>query len=186
MILLLYVLLILILACVLGYYAIIYYNLFKKHQNRIQGNFAQIKVALKKRLDMILQLLGAVEGYATFEKETQTKVIKLRSAVSRANNAQMNSIDTMSSTLLGRLFAVAENYPDLKSEQVVQKLLAAITDIEKEIAEKRYLYNDHIMEYNTLCDLLPTTVYARIFGFRHLSYLDFAGEEEKRPDITIK
>lgn len=168
-----------------GYYGIIYYNQFKEQQNQIQGNFAQIKVTLKKRLDMIQQLLGAVEGYATFEKETHIKVTKLRSAVSRATHDQMNTIDSMSSTLLGQLYAVAENYPDLKSELIIQNLFAAIKDIEKEIAERRYSYNNLIIAYNTLCDLLPTIIYARLFRFNHLPYLDFASEEQICPTIKM-
>jgi LemA protein len=134
---------------------------------------------------MIQQLLGAVQSYSEFEKDTQTKVTKLRNAVFRANQNQMNIIDNMSSHLVGRLFAVAENYPNLKAEQTVQNLLTAISDIEKEIADKRYYYNDLIMKYNTNCDIYPSCIYAWIFRFKRLNYLDFTGEENTRPTISV-
>ena len=161
-----------------------HYNDFKRDQNLIQGNFAHIKVALKKRLDMIQQLFGVIQDYTNFEKETQTKITKLRGAISRADSKQMNIIDNLSSDLSGKLFAVAENYPDLKAEQTVQNLLVAITSVETEIAERRYNYNELIIKYNTACDVFPSFIFAWIFRFKRLNYLDFTGEVEKAPKMS--
>jgi len=95
------------------------YNRFFSLKNSSEATLGQIRVAMKKRLDMIDQLLGAVKSYATFERETLEKVTAMRTRVATADPGDLNSIEKESRSLLGRLFAVAEAYPDLKTNTTV-------------------------------------------------------------------
>jgi LemA protein len=160
------------------------YNRFKTLKNGADASLAQIKVALKKRLDMITQLVDTAKGYAEFEKSTMTDVTKMRSKVGQISNAgDLSKIGNQSRKILDNIIAVMENYPDLKSNENVKELMNAIQNIEDEISRHRYTFNNIIQEYNTKTEVVPSNIVANIFHFSKLEYLEFdEAEISKRPE----
>ncbi|AEH06235.1 LemA family protein [Methanothermococcus okinawensis] len=180
---------ILILILIIVVYTIIVYNRFKTLKNGAEATLGQIKVALKKRLDMINQLVDSVKSYASFEKETLSKITELRSSVLGAHSAsEIQDIEKQSRQLLGNVMVAVENYPDLKTSSSVKELMDAIKDIENEIARHRYTYNNIVQEYNTKIDVIPSNIVANMFNFKKMDYLEFEeGEHElnQRPKIEF-
>ena len=161
------------------------YNRFFSLKNSAEATVGQVKVAMKKRLDMIEQLLGAVKSYATFEKETLTGVTAMRARIGSAGPGDLSELERESRSVLGRLLAVAENYPDLKTSRSVQDLMSAVRGIEDEIARHRYTYNNIAQQYNTMTDTIPSNLVAGIMGFKKLEYLEFGEEIERAPTIAF-
>ncbi|MDK2889930.1 MAG: LemA protein [Methanoculleus sp.] len=161
------------------------YNRFFSLKNSAEATVGQVKVAMKKRLDMIEQLLGAVKSYAAFEKETLTGVTAMRSRIGSAGPGDLNELERESRSVLGRLLAVAENYPDLKTSQTVQNLMGAVQGVEDEIARHRYTYNNIAQQYNTMTDTVPSNLIAGVMGFKKLEYLEFGEEIERVPTIAF-
>lgn len=161
------------------------YNRFFSLKNSSEATLGQIRVAMKKRLDMIEQLLGAVKSYAAFERETFEKVTAMRASVGSAGPGDLNQIERESRSLLGRLFAVAENYPDLKTNSTVMTLMDSVRGVEDEIARQRYTYNNISQQYNTLCDVIPSNFIARILGLSKLQYLEFEEAIQTPPRIAF-
>ncbi|GAB7016756.1 LemA family protein [Methanogenium cariaci] len=161
------------------------YNRFQSLKNSSEATLGQIRVAMKKRLDMINQLLGAVQSYASFEKETLEKVTKMRSGVGAAGPGDLNEIEAESRSILGRLFAVVESYPDLKTASVVSELTASIRSIEDEIGRQRYTFNNISQQYNTMCDTIPSNIVASAVHFSKLEYLEFEEEINEAPKIAF-
>jgi LemA protein len=178
------VLLVVVIAVV--YAAVSIYNRLAKYRNAADANLGQIKVALKKRLDMIEQLLGAVKGYVAHEREVFESIAKLRAGVTDADPGNVNEIDKQSRAIVSNLLAVAEAYPELKASENVKDLMEAIVDVEDEIARHRYTYNNVVQEYNTMRDTIPSNIVAAATGAEKLPYLEFEGEIERRPDVTVK
>jgi LemA protein len=113
------------------------YNRFVSLKNSSEATLGQIRVAMKKRLDMIDQLLGAVKSYAKFEKETLERVTAMRASVATAGPGDLNKVEAESRSIFGRLLAVAENYPDLKTSGTVMSLMDSVKNLEDEIARQR-------------------------------------------------
>jgi LemA protein len=166
-------------------YFVSIYNRFFSLKNSSEATLGQIRVAMKKRLDMIEQLLGAVKSYAAFERETFEKVTAMRASVGAAGPGDLNQIERESRSLLGRLFAVAENYPDLKTNSTVMTLMDSVRGVEDEIARQRYTYNNISQQYNTLCDVIPSNIIARLLGLSKLDYLEFEEAIQTPPRITF-
>ena len=169
---------------IIGYLVSIY-NKFYSLKNSAEATIGQIRVAMKKRLDMIEQLLGSVKSYAGFEKETLEKITRLRTEVATSQTRDLNSVDRESRTILGSLFAVAENYPDLKTSTTVTSLMDGVKNVEEEIARQRYTYNNIAQQYNIMQDTIPSAFVARLIGLAGLDYLKFEEESEKAPKITF-
>jgi LemA protein len=161
------------------------YNRFQSLKNSSEATLGQIRVAMKKRLDMIDQLLGAVKSYAKFERETLEKVTEMRAKVATAEAGDLNEIERESRSLLGRLFAVAEAYPDLKTNTTVMDLMGAVRGVEEEIARQRYTYNNISQQYNTMRDVIPSNIIANMLGFQKLEYLEFEEAIETPPEIAF-
>jgi len=166
-------------------FAVGIYNRFFSLKNSAEATLGQVKVAMKKRLEMIEQLLGAVKSYAAFEKETLTNVTAMRARVGSAGPGDLNELDRESRSMLGRLIAVAENYPDLKTSQTVKELMGAVRGVEDEIARHRYTYNNIAQQYNTMTDTIPSNLVAGVMGFTKLQYLEFGEEIERTPTIAF-
>ncbi len=161
------------------------YNRFFSLKNSSEATLGQVKVAMKKRLDMIEQLLGAVKSYAAFEKETLTGVTAMRARIGSAGPGDLNDLERESRSVLGRLLAVAENYPDLKTSRTVQDLMGAVKGVEDEIARQRYTYNNIAQQYNTMTDTIPSNLIAGVMGFTKIQYLEFGEEIERVPTISF-
>lgn len=152
------------------------YNQFYSLKNSSEAMLRQIQVAMKLRLDMIEQLLNSVRNYADFERDVFLKVTAMRSSVSTAGTGKLNDIERESQILYGRLLAVAENYPDLKTSSTVLYLMTNITRVEQEIATHRYSYNDISRQFNTLVDTIPSNIIAKLFRLEKLGYLQFSDQ----------
>ena len=140
------------------------YNRFKNLRNAGDATLSQTRVAMKKRLDMIEQLVEAVKSYAKFEQDTFEKITGLRVNVGKAGTEELKKIDGESRGILGNIIAVAENYPELKTSGTVTTLMNSIKDMEDEIARHRYTYNNIIQEYNTMLDTIPSRYIGRSAG----------------------
>jgi LemA protein len=160
-------------------------NRLYRLRNSSDATLGQVRVALKKRLDMIEQLLGSVKSYANFEKETFERITSLRSAVSQTNVKGLGEVDSESRRIFGSIVAVAENYPTLRTSEPVSKLMDSVKDIEGEISRHRYTYNNIIQEYNIMLDTIPSKYVASSRGMTKREYLQFEEEIEKRPDIKF-
>jgi LemA protein len=166
-------------------WAIGIYNRFYTLKNSSEATLGQIRVAMKKRLDMIDQLLGAVKSYAKFEKETFEKVTAMRASVATAGPGDLNKVEAESRSIFGRLLAVAENYPDLKTNTTVMNLMGSVKEIEDEIARQRYTYNNISQEFNTMLDTIPSNFFGRIMGLLRLEYLQFEDAIKTPPKIEF-
>jgi len=170
---------------VLVLWAVGIYNRFVSLRNSSEATLGQIRVAMKKRLDMIEQLLGAVKSYAKFEQETFTKVTAMRAAVATAGPGDLNKVEAESRSIFGRLLAVAENYPDLKTSGTVTSLMDSVKGLEDEIARQRYTYNNISQEYNTMIDTIPSNFVGKIMGLVKLQYLQFEEAIANAPKIEF-
>jgi LemA protein len=170
---------------VLILWAVGIYNRFVSLRNSSEATLGQIRVAMKKRLDMIDQLLGAVKSYAKFEKETFEKVTAMRASVATASPGDLNKVEAESRSIFGRLLAVAENYPDLKTSTTVTSLMDSIKNIEDEIARQRYTYNNISQEYNTMIDTIPSNFIGKLMGLIKLEYLQFEEAIKTPPKIEF-
>jgi LemA protein len=166
-------------------WAIGIYNRFVSLRNSSEATLGQIRVAMKKRLDMIDQLLGAVKSYAKFEKETLEKVTAMRAAVATAGPGDLNKVEAESRSIFGRLLAVAENYPDLKTAGTVMSLMDGVKGLEDEIARQRYTYNNISQEFNTMMDTIPSNFVAKLMGLIKLEYLQFEEAIKTPPKIEF-
>ncbi len=131
-------------------YLISIYNRFQTLKNGSLATLGQIRVALKKRLDMISQLLDSVQSYAKFEKATFEKITEMRASVLKADTGAIANIEAESRKILGNILVSVENYPDLKTSEPVKKLMDSVKDVEDEVARHRYTYNNIVQEFNTI------------------------------------
>jgi len=172
-----------VIALVLAVLFIVLFNRFQVLKNGSEAGLSQIAVALKKRLDMISQLIEIVKSYAKFEREVFEKVTELRSRITQQENAEnIRNIDSESKGILDKILAVVESYPNLKASENVATLMKTVTDVEDEIARQRYTYNNIVQEYNTRCNTFPSNVVAKIFTFKKIEYLRFENEVNTAPD----
>lgn len=166
-------------------YFVSVYNRFYTLKNSATATLGQVRVAMKKRLDMIEQLLGAVKSYAKFERETLEKIVQLRSEVFKAGTEGLRTIDKESRGILGNLLAVAEAYPDLKTSNTVTNLMESVKGIEDEIARQRYTYNNIVQEFNIMTDTIPSRFVGSLMGMTKMEYLQFEEEIAKPPKIEF-
>jgi len=171
---------------ILGFAVVIVtnYNRFQQLKNGAEATLGQIKVALKKRLDMLNELLESVQSYARFERETLESITRMRTEVLKVSSPEdIQKIDRESRRVLGNILVAVENYPDLKTSQTVQNLMEAVREVEDEIARHRYTYNNIVQEFNTKIDTFASNIVAGIFGFRKMNYLQFEEEITRRPEL---
>lgn len=166
-------------------YAVSTYNRFQQLKNGAEATLNQIRVALKKRLDLLNELLEAVKSYGKFEKETLEKITRLRSSVLKSSSpTEIGKLEAESRAVLGNLLLTVESYPELKTSSLVKELTQAAKEVEEEIAQHRYTYNNVVQEFNTLADTFPSNLIASAFGFKKLLYLEIGEEVEKRPNLS--
>ena len=184
----------------LAVWAIAIYNGLVAMRNRFKNAFAQIDVQLKRRYDLIPNLVEAAKGYITHERETLEKVIAARNsamgaaqkaAAAPGDPAAMQGLAQAEGALggaMGRLMAVFESYPDLKANQNILQVQEELTSTENKIAFARQAYNDTVMEYNTQREVFPNTIFAGMFGFTPATLLEAteSAEERKAPKVSFK
>ncbi|MCB1016407.1 MAG: LemA family protein, partial [Acidimicrobiales bacterium] len=158
---------------VLAIVLMVLYNGLVTLRNRIENAWAQIDVQLKRRYDLIPNLVETVKGYASHERETLEAVTQARNMAVSADgpHAQAEAENVLSGALKS-LFAVSEAYPDLKANQNFLNLQEELTGTEGRIAYARQFYNDSVLDYNNKLDQFPTLVFARALKFRRREYFE--------------
>ncbi len=165
---------------------ILIFNRLVSLRNDVQGSWKQIDVQLKRRHDLIPNLVSTVKGAMEFEQDTLEKVISARArAVSAPTPQTKAEAENMLTRALGKLFAVMENYPALKSNQNVMQLQEELTSTENRIAFARQLYNDLVANYRTKLQVFPNNLVSSLLGFRVEEY--FGAEEAARtaPSVNL-
>jgi len=178
-------------------YVIAVYNRLVTLRNGFKNAFAQIDVQLKRRYDLIPNLVETARGYMKHERETLEAVIAARNqaagAVSQASaapgNAQamalLSGAETALTGALGRLFALVEAYPDLKANQTMMQLSEELTSTENRVAFARQAFNDAVMVYNTACEVFPAVLIAGTFQFTAASLLEVETSERTAPRVAF-
>ena len=178
------VIIIIILAIVL--YLISGYNGLVNARNRVKNSYSQIDVQLKRRNDLIPNLVETVKGYAKYEGSTLEKVAELRNQVAAATSPAeaMRASDELTRQVSG-IFAVAESYPDLKASANFSQLQEELTNTENKIAYSRQLYNSVTSNYNVKLETFPSNVIAKMFGFKAAEFLETPEEEKAVPKVDF-
>ena len=184
-------------ALLLVFWAVGAYNRLVSLRNQIKNAFAQIDVQLKRRYDLIPNLVETAKAYMKHERETLEAVISARNQAVTANakasvdpgNAvamqQMAAAEGMLSSTLGRLFALSEAYPDLKANQNMMQLTEELSSTGNRIAFSRQAYNDGVMQYNTSIEQFPVSVIANMFTFKQAELLQSTEAPEERKAIKV-
>ena len=182
---------VLIVIAVIAVFLIFTYNGLVRLRNTVDEAWNQISVQLKRRHDLIPNLVNAVKGYMEFEQDTLTKVVEARNAAVSAQqagpaNAQQSAqAENMLTGALRQLFALVENYPQLKSNENVMQLQEELTTTENQIGFSRQHYNSTVREYNTSIQTFPNALLAGIFGFRARDYFQIAEEDQQVPQVDL-
>jgi LemA protein len=169
---------------VLLLYAIVTFNRLVRHRNRVESSWSGIDVQLRRRYDLIPNLIETVKGYATHERELFEEVTRARTQAIQAGSvgdqAQAEREVTQS---LGRLLAVAEAYPQLRANENFLALQEELTATESKIAFARQFYNDQVMRFNTIIQQFPSVIIAKVTGFREREF--FETEEDSRGAVAV-
>lgn len=161
-------------------YFISAYNSFIHFKNSVEEAFATIDVYLKKRYDLLPNLVNTVKGYAKHESETLEKVISARnSCISSSSVNDKIANEAVLAQSLSKLFALSEAYPDLKANTNFLSLQNDIKGIENDLAQARKYYNGNVKIFNTKCDTFPSVLIAKIMNFSKFSYFEIQNEVEK-------
>src|SRR3989344_5636270 len=180
-----YVLLAVVVIFCLG--VIMIYNKLVSLRFRAKEALSDIDVQLKRRFDLIPNLIETVKGYATHEKGVLENVTKARASVASSGGSPLerDKAENMLSGTLKTLFAVAENYPDLKANTNFIELQKELSDTENKVQASRRFYNSTVMDLNTAIQTFPTNVMANSFGFREEKFFETTSETEKQP-VQVK
>src|SRR5579864_2473216 len=162
------------------------YNGLVRKRNRSENAWAQVDVQLKRRHDLIPNLVETVKGYAAHERGTFDEVTQARTAAQQAQGPQAQAAaENVLTQALGRLFAVAENYPTLRATENFQQLQAQLSDTESNIAIARQVYNDTVLTYDSALQTLPTSIIAGIFNFRPREYFQADDGDRAVPQVSF-
>jgi LemA protein len=166
--------------------SLIIYNSLIRLRNKVENAWSQIDVQLKKRYDLVPNLVETVKGYAKHEKETLNKITQMRSQAIKAESAKetMKLNNKMSKAIQGLLVSV-ENYPDLKASQNFLMLQEQLSGIENKIAYARQYYNDTIMIYNNKIQMFPSNIFANLFNFKEKEFLETEEKEKKNVKVSF-
>jgi LemA protein len=157
-----------------------HYNGLVRLRNQVKDAWAQIDVQLKRRFDLIPNLIETVKGYMTHERETLEAVTQARAAAAGAQTIQeRGEAEGGLTAALGRLFAVSERYPDLKANQNFLALQEELTSTENRIGFARQFYNDSVMNYNNKTQMFPSNIIAGMFNFRPEEFFELVEEEQR-------
>ena len=177
-------LIIVVVVAIIAGWLIATYNGLIKMRNRVQEAWSDIDVQLKRRYNLIPNLIETVKGYAKHEEGVFTKVTEARANAINAqkggNAKETAAADNMLTGALKSLFAVAENYPDLKANQNFLELQRELSDTENKVQASRRFYNGNTRDFNTKQQQFPTNLIASLFGFKPAEFFEVEGEEERK------
>jgi len=167
-------------------YVIATYNKLIRGRNKVDGEWSQIDVQLKRRIDLIPNLVETVKGYAKHEKDTLDAVINARSKAEKASTPEEKmELAAEMSVALTNLLAVAEAYPDLKANENFLELQATIKETEEKIAYARQFYNDAAKSYKNLVEMFPSNIIAGIFKFQAKPFFEVDSKDREVPQVKF-
>lgn len=162
------------------------YNGFVVLKERTKNAWAQVDVQLKRRYDLIPNLVNTVKGYATHERGTFEKITQARSAAMNAQSvSEQSAAESQLTGTLKTLFAVAENYPELKADSNFKQLQEELSNTESKIAFSRQFYNDTVQKFNVKIRVFPNNVIAGMFNFSEVEYFNLEGDQEARKSVKV-
>lgn len=166
-------------------YVISVYNGLISLRNKVNDQFSQIDVELKRRFDLVPNLVETVKGYTKHEKETLEGVVKARNSyVSAGNMSEQLKADGELSNAISKLFALAENYPDLKANENFNNLQNELSEIEQKIVYARQFYNDSVLKLNNKIEMFPSNIVAGMFNFKKKEF--YEAQKEERENVKVK
>ncbi len=176
-----------VIVLILVLYVIGTYNNLVGSRNKVKDQWAQVDVQLKKRVDLIPNLVETVKGYAKHEKSTLDDVIKARNSFKSAGSIEEEiKANNQITGALSRLFALSESYPDLKANQNFLSLQNDLKDIEEKISFARQFYNDTVLAYNNKIEMFPSNIIANMFNFKASEFFKVENEEEREaPKVSF-
>lgn len=171
---------------VVGVSFAVMYNTLVSRKNEVENTVGGVHSYLQKRADLIPSLVATVKQYAAHETRLLTELTEARAAVQRpvADDGDLQKVDTMVSQMLGRVVAVAENYPDLKANESFLALQGSLNEIEGQLSAARRTYNAAVVRYNIAVESVPTVIIASILGYRRKPVFQVAPEAVAKPDIA--
>ena len=173
-------------AAVVALALVLLYNKLVRLRNRTENAWAQVDVQLRRRYDLIPNLVETVKGYASHERATFEEVTKARTAAQQAGTVEEQAkAENVLTAALGRLFAVAEDYPELRATENFQQLQSQLEDTESKIAVSRQVYNDAVLTYDTALETVPTNVVAGMFNFVEKPYFEIAEPVREAPQVSF-
>lgn len=162
------------------------YNRLVRLRNRTDNAWAQVDVQLKRRYDLIPNLVESVKGYAAHEKSTFEEVTKARTAAQDATGvAEQAAAENMLTGALRKLFALAEAYPELRASENFRQLQAELSETENKISVSRQIYNDSTLTYNNAVQTVPSNLVAGMFRFRTREYFEVEGDARSAPQVRF-
>ena len=173
---------ILVVVALVAILLVVLYNRFVRLRNRVDNAWAQIEVQLKRRWDLIPNLVETVKGYAAHERETFENVTQARAAAQQAQTpAESAQAEGLLGQALGRLFAVAEAYPELQADENFRQLQSELSETENRIAVSRQVYNDTVLTFNNAIQTVPGVFFAGVFGFEKREFFDVEDDAQREP-----
>jgi LemA protein len=165
---------------------VLMYNRLVRLRNRSENAWSQVDVQLRRRYDLIPNLVETVKGYAAHERATFEEVTRARAAAQAADGvAEQARAENALTGALGRLFAVAEQYPELRATENFQSLQADLADTENKIAVARQVYNDTVQTYDTALETVPTNIVGRMFSFQAREYFEIEDAARAAPQVRF-
>lgn len=174
------------LLALLVFYVIGIYNKLINSKNKVENQFSQVDIQLKRRADLIPNLVETVKGYAKHEKGTLTAVIEARNkAVSATSVNEKVAANNQLTGALNKLFALSEAYPDLKANENFMSLQNDLKETEDKITYARQFYNDSAMSFNNLVEMFPSNIVANTFNFKKFEYFKIDEAEKETPKVKF-
>ena len=181
-----WVIVLVVLVLIVALVAVIMYNRLVRLRNRAENSWAQVDVQLRRRYDLIPNIVEAVKGYAAHERGTFDEVTQARTAAQQAQGvAEQAQAENALTAAIGRLFAVAEAYPQLRATENFQQLQTQLAEVEQKIAVARQVYNDTVLTYDNALETVPTNIVASLFGFRPQAYFETEGAAREAPAVQF-
>jgi LemA protein len=177
---------ILAIVAIVALWLIMTYNGLIRAKNHVDEAYSDIDVQLKRRYDLIPNLVNTVKGYATHEREAFENVTKARTAAMTAGTpAEKGVAEATLAGTLKTIFAVAEAYPELKANTNFQDLQRQLEDTEDKVAYSRQFYNSNVLDYNTKVQMFPSNIFAGMFGFKEYEFFKADEADKKKVDVKF-
>ena len=176
----------LVIVIILGGLFVSKYNSLVGMEEKVNSSWAQVENQLKRRADLIPNLVNTVKGYAEHEKEVLTQITEARSSFNKASTpAEYAEANREFERALSNLYVVVENYPDLKANQNFTELQYELSGTENRIATERMRYNEAVEEFNKTIKRIPTNIIANIFGFEEKQYFEIDEKDSEVPEVNF-